>query len=328
MRVGLNPVKITRPGLRPAADVTVVVVNFIPYLYGYFERGLDVLRLCLESLWENTTHPYDLLVFDNGSCSEVRRYLIRQSEKDRIDYLILSDRNVGLPGAWNFAFAAAPGEYIAYSDNDIYYHPGWLDQEMRVMNTYPHVGMVTGIPLRSPLKFSMRTLEWAQADAGAEIERGLLQDFEIYRTHGRSMGFSEARAKSEYQEGEDIRIVFKGVETFIGAGHFQFLAPRAEILRTLPLPTEIAMGNERHLDKTLDGYGLLRLSLPEMYVQHMGNVPSEALVESSGTIPTAGRTKLTKGRSLRNAILDIPLLKRVLLYVHGRIFHWYYSRMS
>ena len=53
--------------------VTVAVVSYIPFLSGYYAEGLDVLKACLESLWQNTAEGYDLLVFDNASCAEVRR---------------------------------------------------------------------------------------------------------------------------------------------------------------------------------------------------------------------------------------------------------------
>jgi len=39
------------------------------------QASLDVLRLCLGSLLANTPRPFDLLVFDNGSCEPVVEYL-------------------------------------------------------------------------------------------------------------------------------------------------------------------------------------------------------------------------------------------------------------
>jgi glycosyltransferase involved in cell wall biosynthesis len=325
MRVGQNPVKVVRPQLSTPEDVTIVVVNFIPYLSGYFERALDVLQLCLGSIWDNTELPYDLMVFDNASCPEVRSYLLELASQNRIQYLILSDKNVGIPGAWNFAFQAAPGKYIAYADNDIYFHPGWLLEHLRVIETYPDVGMVTGIPLRSPLKYSTSTLEWAEKNPQVSITRGVLQEWEIYWTHARSTGWEEERAREAYPQGEDIRFEYKGVATYLGAGHFQFVSRKDVLMSVLPLPTEVAMGNERYLDIQINDKKLLRLSLTNMHVQHMGNYPLLRVIDDINH-----RAKVKKGSTLQKLVyrlLDVALIKKILLYVHGRIFHLYYHRV-
>ena len=60
--------------------------------------------------------PFDLMVFDNGSCAEVRDFLVKEKEEGRIQYLILSEKNMGKGGAWNVMLAGAPGEIIAYTD--------------------------------------------------------------------------------------------------------------------------------------------------------------------------------------------------------------------
>lgn len=328
MRIGQNPVKVVRPQLSKPEDVTIVVVNFIPYLGGYFERALEVLQLCLGSIWDNTELPYDLMVFDNASCPEVRSYLLELASQNQIQYLILSDKNVGIPGAWNFAFQAAPGKYIAYSDNDIYFHPGWLREHLRVIETYPNVGMVTGIPLRSPLKYSTSTLEWAERTPEVTITWGVLQEWEIYWTHARSTGWEEERAREAYPQGEDIRFEYQGVATYLGAGHFQFVAKGEKLKSLLPLPIEIAMGNERYLDQKINDMNLLRLSLTKMYVQHLGNYPFPNLVEKRGRNHQQKRMKREKViQKMVYKILDIALIKKILLYIHGRIFHLYYNRV-
>jgi GT2 family glycosyltransferase len=143
-------------------EITIQMVTFVPFLSGYFEQSLDVLKVSLESLWQNTRLPYDLMIFDNGSCPEVRDYLLELHRKNKIQFLYLSDKNVGLPGGWNALFASAPGKIIAYSDSDVYFYPGWLEACLNLLDTYPNVGMVTGIPLRNPKQYNSRTIQWAR----------------------------------------------------------------------------------------------------------------------------------------------------------------------
>jgi len=56
------------------------------------------------------------MVFDNGSCAEVRRLpRERKGKKDESNILILSEKNMGKGGAWNVMLAGAPGRnYCLY----------------------------------------------------------------------------------------------------------------------------------------------------------------------------------------------------------------------
>ncbi len=106
--------------------------------------------------------PFDLMVFDNGSCPEVREYLVSEKEEGRIQYLILSEKNMGKGGAWNVMLAGAPGEIIAYTDSDVLFSPKWLSRSVEILETFPNVGMVTARPFRTPPEFYESTLQWAR----------------------------------------------------------------------------------------------------------------------------------------------------------------------
>ena len=145
MRIGQNPAKYINQVTQPAR-VTVAVLNYIPFLSGYYAEMLDVLKICLSSIWENTEPPYDLLVFDNGSCEEVRQYLQQELASGHIQYLILSEKNLGKGGAWNMILAGSPGEIIAYADNDVLFYKDWLPHSLEILENYPQSGMVTARP--------------------------------------------------------------------------------------------------------------------------------------------------------------------------------------
>lgn len=326
MRVGQNPIKVVRPILQKPEDVTIVVANFIPYLNGYYKRGLEILKLCINSIHKNTELPFDLLVFDNASCPEVRAYLLDQAEQNRIQMLMLSDKNVGIPGAWNAALRAAPGKYIAYSDNDVYYYPGWLPEHLKVFDAYPNVGMVTGIPLRSPEIYSSNSLAWAEKTSGVEITQGALLEWEIAWAHSRSLGMTESEAREIYQNGNDVMLNYRGVRTYLGAGHFQYVVRREILEKILPLPIEIAMGNERLFDSRINDAKLLRLSLTKMFVHHIGNQPPPGFLNQemeSNAIPSKKREIDVNGFY---RFLELWPIKKILLFIHGKIFDLYYNR--
>ena len=161
MRKGQNPAKFVKDVARPER-ITVALLNYIPFLSGFYAETLDVLKVSLESMRKDAGLPFDLMVFDNGSCPEVRDFLVKEKEEGRIQYLILAEKNMGKGGAWNVILAGAPGEIIAYTDSDVLFSPNWLKRSVEILETFPNVGMVTARPFRTPPEFLESTLKWAR----------------------------------------------------------------------------------------------------------------------------------------------------------------------
>ena len=306
MRVGQNPVKAVE-SIAPPAPVTVVLITYIPFLSGYYAQALDVLKLCLESLWAHTVGDYDLMVFDNASCAEVRDYLLAAREDGRIQYLTLAERNLGKAGAWNLALAAAPGDLIAYADADVYFHPGWLEAGQAALKAFPQAGMVTLMPLLTPQQYSTASIAWAEGAKGIKLQRGQVLPWEDFWRHARSLGDNEEGAREFYEANEALRLERDGKAYFVGAGHFQFIAPKSVLDEVLPIPAERPMGRVRLLDEIVNQRGYLRLCTADRYVEHMGN-----------TLPEASAAAASGARRSRRS-LPGPL-RRVLQWLHDKSF--------
>ncbi len=323
MRVGVNPAKAMRQAPRPAR-ITVVMVTYIPHLQGYYRESLDVLRVCLESLWRHTTeHPFEVLIFDNASGPETRQFLLEAHREGRVQYLLFSEKNLGVVGAWNIAFQAAPGEIIAYADGDVYFHPGWLPASLALLETFPRVGMVTARPfLNAPHRWTA-TRAWAEQDPEAQTEWGFFLSWEAYRDFEVSLGRDEAEVRRDYQRLQRamLKIRYRGQEAIAGAGHWQFLAYKRVLQEVLPLPYERPMGADvARLDETLNQRGYLRLMTTRIYVDHMGNrLPPHLRKEE----PRARRVP-ARGSRLRRLARTRPV-RKVLLALYDRIFRLYYE---
>jgi cellulose synthase/poly-beta-1,6-N-acetylglucosamine synthase-like glycosyltransferase len=136
MRKGQNPVKQIQCVAKPSR-VNRGGADHIPFLEGFLSDMLAVLNLSLQSLRDHAGMEFDLLVYDNGSCKEARDFLFAEFERGHIQTLLLSDRNMGKGGAWNVMLQAAPGEIIAYADNDVLYYPNWLVESVKLLEAYP-----------------------------------------------------------------------------------------------------------------------------------------------------------------------------------------------
>ena len=320
MRVGQNPAKFIDKVAQPQ-NITVAIVTYIPFLGSYYAKSLDLLKVCLDSLRKNTDLPYDLLVFDNASCNEIRQFLLERHHQGQIQFLLLSDKNVGKGGAWNIIFSGAPGEIIAYADSDIYFYPGWLSALVHVLETVPNVGMVTGIPMWSPAEFSTNTLAWANENREAQLEKGQILPWEDYWRHSQSLGKDMKEARQHFEVRQDICLKYQGQQFYVGAGHFQFVARRKVLQSVLPIPSDRPMGQVRALDIAINNNGYLRLSTSQWWVQHLGN-DLAGLVENQNGIKKAKRNK--KSLSLKMNPWQSPILRKWMLWLHNKTFDFLY----
>ncbi|MGD2059151.1 MAG: glycosyltransferase family A protein [Anaerolineales bacterium] len=323
MRAGQNPAKFLEGQPEKLHRVTAALLTYIPSLQGYYAESLEVLKLCLASLRENSDLGFDLLVFDNASGKETREYLQSLHSEGQIDFLLLSDRNLGKGKAWDIIFGAAPGEVIAYADSDVYFEQGWLKNALQILETFPRVGMVTCRPMRTYEEGHTATLEWAQVDPQAELELGKFMDWETFREHDVSLGQEEQQVRARYENTQDALITYRSVKALAGAAHWQFVAYKEVLQRFLPLGIERMLGDDRKLDDALNQDGYLRLMTTTPFIRHLGNtVPKDPGDVSSFSDVNARKVEGSIGRRL----LDFPPLRRVLLGIYNRIFHWYFHR--
>lgn len=324
-RVGMNPARDRISSYKPAG-VTVVVLVYVPYLSGYFQHRLEVLKVSLASLFRHTNVPYDLLVFDNGSCDEVKTYLRSLFESGRINYLISSKENVGKIGAFKVMFAAAPGELIAYADDDIFYYPGWLHAHLKIVDAFPQVGMVSGCALRtlydhgisSNLKFAERELR-ATLIRGQNIPRQWEIDWAV------SYGREVEDHLEKLDQMQDIQLEMSGMKVYAVANHNQFVAPKRVLLEFLPETwSGRLMGQMDDLDAAVDEGGYLRLSTLERTTRHMGNLIDESMASDLKRYDLASISRLRPSpaspRGWSSRLLRWRPLRWFLQGLYNRLF--------
>ncbi|HNC91037.1 MAG TPA: glycosyltransferase family A protein [Anaerolineales bacterium] len=317
MRKGQNPAKFVKDVARPER-ITVALLNYIPFLSGFYAETLDVLKVSLESMRKDAGLPFDLMVFDNGSCEEVREFLIQEKEEGRIQYLILSEKNMGKGGAWNVMLAGAPGEIIAYTDSDVLFSPTWLSRSVELLEAFPNVGMVTARPYRTSPEFYSSTLEWARNSEHASLDEGQFIPWETFLEFNLSLGQTVEENEKVYAETKDWRIQYKGMTALAGASHWQFTAYKSTLQKFLPFDMDKPMGQVRQLDKRMNDAGLLRLMVSDPLAMNMSNTLGYLRGE-------LGKERGKKKEGLVRRVLEVGLVKKILLAVYNKIFSWYYS---
>jgi len=342
MRKGQNPAKFIKDVPR-SERITAALLNYIPFLSGFYAETLDVLKVCLESMRVDAGLPFDLMVFDNGSCAEVRDFLVKEKEEGRIQYLILSEKNMGKGGAWNVMLAGAPGEIIAYTDADVLFSPNWLKRSVEILETFPNVGMVTARPFRTPPEFYESTLKWARDAERAKLEEGQFIPWETFLEFNLSLGQTEEENKKVYAETKDWKITMSlrptgsnllqdeetasqqtlaatshEVVAYAGASHWQFTAYKSTLQQFLPFDMDKPMGQVRQLDKRMNDTGLLRLMVSDPLAMNMSNTLGYLRGELKSDAPK-------RQPSLGRRALELAPIKKILLAIYNKIFRIYYD---
>lgn len=332
LRTGANPAKAGIPAYSPQ-ELGVALIVYIPFTEGYFTHSLELFKYQIASIRATTTRPYDLLVFDNGSCSQVVEQLQSLHKQGEIDWLILSQHNLGKAGAWNWIFSAMPNELICYSDSDVLFRHGWLEASLKILGTFSQAGMVAAFP-------NFFDVMQGQSKANIKLQTDESCDFdeywpskEIVDQYCISIGATDEQAAKFYKK--PLPAVTKresGIRAVIGASHMQFLTSRNVARQVVPLPASkgLLRSETMGFDYKIDELGYLHLSTLEPYVYHMGNTLNKRLIdEVKSIIGDSSTMKFTPKKAVSfdstlqrwlSALVRRPRYKRLFLRIYNTLF--------
>ncbi|NLN70107.1 MAG: glycosyltransferase family 2 protein [Chloroflexi bacterium] len=327
-RIGINPSRGKTLDFFPART-TVAVLVYAPHQAGYFQHRLDVTRMTIESILANTTEPFDLLVFDNGSCPEMVTYLESLYDQGAIDYLLLSKQNIGKLNALKIIVNSAPGEIVAYTDDDVFHLPGWLLEHLKIIDTYPNVGAVTGFYIRQRVAMSSASTIAFAEKMDLITQRGLLMPRKWEEEYIENSGRTWEVYQSEVSGIEDVILTYGGLEAWVSAHHFQMVCPKNVLQEVLTemLPegwSEQLMGRMVELDDLMDAKGYLRLCTRQQTMRLMGNTISEevaVLAAQSGLSVEAAIVK-PAASGLLQRLTKVGWIRYFLQGVVNRIYRW------
>jgi GT2 family glycosyltransferase len=89
---------------------------------------LNMNKLFYETLKENTSLPFELIIIDNNSTDGSRQFF-----KEIADVLITNDANYSYPHCQNQGIALAKYDYLAFFNNDIIVSENWDKKILQIM---------------------------------------------------------------------------------------------------------------------------------------------------------------------------------------------------
>ncbi len=326
-RVGMNPARGRASSYRPAR-VTQAVLVYIPHLSGFFQHRFEVLKLCLGSIFRHTQETYDLLVFDNASCEPVKAYLQSLLDEGKIRYLLSSSENIGKLGALRLIAGAAPGEVIAYTDDDTFFYPGWLKAHLDLLDGFPKVGMVSGSPERTLFDHGIASnLRLAETDPDTFLSYGKTIPEDWEREWAISLGKDTHAFLETVRALDDIIIEHKDQRAYATACHNQFVSPKAVLTRFLAREwVGRLMGGLNELDNQIDAAGYLRLTTLQRTTRLIGNVVNPSMAEEAGRFSIdAQASDMVLAKRRGKSLLRWKPVRWLLQGIYNRLF-WALNR--
>jgi len=101
-------------------QVTIIVVP---------RERFQFTQKSLESLYQNTHHPFRLIYIDNNSPEHIREYLETQAQQKDFE-IVRSPYYLSPNQARNAGLRRVTTPFVAFVDNDIMFSPGWLEALM------------------------------------------------------------------------------------------------------------------------------------------------------------------------------------------------------
>ncbi len=107
---------------------------------------LEYTQRCVESIFQHTDEPYELIMVDNHSTDGTAAYLATLNNLKPLSCcgitLLSNQANLGFSAGNNQGLAAARGDFMLLLNNDTVVTDGWLATMLRVMAEKPQIGIV------------------------------------------------------------------------------------------------------------------------------------------------------------------------------------------
>ena len=104
---------------------------------------VDYTKECIGNIIKYTRYPYRLILIDNGSEGDTKRYLEGLKSSGAPDtQLIRNEMNLGFVKAVNQGLKISRAPYVCVMNNDTVPGPGWLERMVEFAETHRDVGLI------------------------------------------------------------------------------------------------------------------------------------------------------------------------------------------
>lgn len=112
-------------------------------LMAVYNTPEDILRATIDSVLNQTFPDFELIIVDDSPDPTETGKIVRSYDDKRIRYYA-NEKNIGISETQNKLLNLASGEYLANCNHDDISVPTRFEQEVKVLDEMPDVGVVSG----------------------------------------------------------------------------------------------------------------------------------------------------------------------------------------
>jgi GT2 family glycosyltransferase len=204
-------------------EVTIIVVP---------RERFNYTQQSLESIYQYTEYPFELIYIDGGSPSHIQAYLAAQATEKQFQ-LIRINSYLSPNQARNIGLRQVTTKYVVFIDNDVVVTPGWLQALV-------DCAQETGAAIVSPLICQGATLHEEVHCAGGET--GVLVETKGETTRRRII-------EKIYKQGRQVVEIYPQIQRQqTGLAEFHCMMVRTEIFEKIGLLDEELLNTKEHVD--------------------------------------------------------------------------------
>jgi len=146
-------------------------------------NNLELTKSCVDSIIKNTDVDYRLVLIDNASNEETKKYLEQLKDKEGQKVLLIrNETNLGFIKAVNQGMRLSEAPYVCLINNDTIVTRGWLSEMVKVAESSSLIGLIN--PSSNTLGQKPEGKESVEAYA-ERLKKGSVSSTEI----GSAIGF-------------------------------------------------------------------------------------------------------------------------------------------
>ncbi|MEZ4858024.1 MAG: glycosyltransferase family A protein [Flavobacteriaceae bacterium] len=310
MRIGANPLRNKK--VKTNFYHRIIVPIFVPNLDDpYFENGLEVTQLCLQSLHKTRHSKSFLTVVNNGSCKEVTHFLQQMYLEGKIDQLVHFKENIGKIDAMIPIAREAQEPLITLTDGDVLFKEGWIQAVENVFLNFPKAGMVSPVPNPTFYRIYSENTLFDAFCKGLLKFKSVCQPEDLL-AFAKSIG-SETMYKKKSRLYKQLIVEQKGRQAVVGCGHFVATLRKEVFLKAPKSLSNMAYASAAdrdYIDIPNDKAGFWRLATTNCYAYHIGNIPEPWMKSFEANLVSQNKT-LDSIPKVKKSYLPLSIKKGV-----------------
>jgi hypothetical protein len=326
MRVGSNPVKNKRNEASGYLHHVIIPV-YIPHHKDYFKDSLQILKLCLQSLFGTIHSKTYISIVNNGSSKDVSEFLESLLKDERIHELIRTG-NIGKINAILKGLVGHKMPLVTIADADVFFLSGWQEATYEVFGTFERAGVVGLTPQFKSYENRCGNIISSNLFSN-KLRFTDVREPEALKKFYKSLGWDESY-NGHYLK-KNLTISLSGIEAVVGSGHYVATYKRSVFGEIFTYDSaKMGLNSENKLDEMPLKKNLWRLTTSGNYAYHMGNVLEDWMEEET--------KKLEPSKDSQRKLPFLGYVQnenRFLYFIKNRLFvklfstrwfkQWFYS---